>query len=77
MRRLGLAAFHGPMVAVDLARGLTAAETDSLLGALAGDLPAALPVPPKFACRSAIPAGPMTTAWLGSGWSVRMPYEIV
>lgn len=44
VRRLGIAAFHGPMVAVDLARGLDVGETDSLLGALAGDLPAALPV---------------------------------
>lgn len=43
-RRLGLAAFHGPMVAVDLARGLLVDETDSLLGALAGELPAAVPV---------------------------------
>ena len=44
VRRLGVAAFHGPMVAVDLARGLSVEETDSLLGALAGDLPAAVPV---------------------------------
>ena len=44
VRRLGVAAFHGPMVAVDLARGLAGEETDSLLGALAGDLPAAIPV---------------------------------
>ena len=44
VRRLGVAAFHGPMVAVDLARGLSLAEADSLLGALAGDLPASLPV---------------------------------
>jgi muramoyltetrapeptide carboxypeptidase len=42
--RLGLAAFHGPMVAADLARGLSPAEEASLLGALAGELPAALPV---------------------------------
>ena len=44
VRRLGVAAFHGPMVAVDLARGLSGAETDSLLGALAGELPASVPV---------------------------------
>ncbi len=39
VERLGLVAFHGPMVAADLARGLSAEERDSLLGALAGDLP--------------------------------------
>lgn len=44
--RLGLVAFHGPMVAVDLAREVEAAERDSLLGALAGDLPAAVGVEP-------------------------------
>ena len=44
VRRLGMATFHGPMVAVDLARGLKREEADSLLGALAGDLPASLPV---------------------------------
>ena len=44
VRRLGVAAFHGPMVAVDLARGLSVAEADSLLGALAGELPATVPV---------------------------------
>jgi len=37
--RLGLAAFHGPMAAVDLARGLDDAERESLLGALAGRYP--------------------------------------
>lgn len=35
--RLGQVALHGPMVAVDFARGLTTAETDSLLAALAGE----------------------------------------
>lgn len=38
--RLGLVAFHGPMVAADLARGLDAQERTSLLAALAGELPA-------------------------------------
>jgi muramoyltetrapeptide carboxypeptidase len=42
--RLGLVAFHGPMVAVDLARGLAGPERDSLVGALAGELPAPIPV---------------------------------
>jgi len=39
VERLGLVAFHGPMVAADLARGLGAEEADSLLAALAGDWP--------------------------------------
>jgi muramoyltetrapeptide carboxypeptidase len=42
-RRLGLVAFHGPMVAADLARGLTPAEEASLLGALAGRYPVESP----------------------------------
>jgi muramoyltetrapeptide carboxypeptidase len=43
VRRLGLVAFHGPMVAADAACGLTPAEEESLLGALAGRYPSALP----------------------------------
>jgi muramoyltetrapeptide carboxypeptidase len=42
-RRLGMVAFHGPMVAADLARGLTADEQASLLGALAGRYPVESP----------------------------------
>lgn len=42
-RRSGLVAFHGPMVAADLARGLTPDEEESLLGALAGRYPAEQP----------------------------------
>ena len=41
--RLRLVAFHGPLVAGELAGGLDAAEEGSLLGALAGRYPAALP----------------------------------
>jgi len=40
VQRIGLVAFHGPMVAADLARGLMAEERDSLLTTLAGELPA-------------------------------------
>ncbi len=43
LRRLGLAAFHGPMAAADLARGLSPEEERSLLSALAGELPLAYP----------------------------------
>lgn len=44
VRRLGVVAFHGPMVAADLARGLSAAERRSFLDALAGRFPQELPV---------------------------------
>ena len=44
VRRTGVVAFHGPMVAADLARGLDAGEEASLLAALAGELPRELPV---------------------------------
>lgn len=40
VRRCGFAAFHGPMVAADLARGLGEAERESFRGALAGRYPA-------------------------------------
>jgi muramoyltetrapeptide carboxypeptidase len=43
VRRLGLVSFHGPLVAAELARGLAAAEEESLLGALAGRYPVAQP----------------------------------
>lgn len=35
--RLGVVAFHGPMVAADLARGLSVPEQDSLVAALTGE----------------------------------------
>jgi muramoyltetrapeptide carboxypeptidase len=44
VRRLGLVAFHGPMVAADLARGLDPVEERSLLSALAGRYPCDLPL---------------------------------
>ena len=43
VRRLGVVAFHGPMVAADLARGLSPEEEASLLAALAGRYPAEQP----------------------------------
>lgn len=43
VERLGLAAFHGPLIAGDFARGLSAEEEDSLLGALAGRYPVEQP----------------------------------
>lgn len=45
VQRAGLATFHGPMVAADLARGLRAEERVSLLSALAGEWPHVLSAP--------------------------------
>jgi muramoyltetrapeptide carboxypeptidase len=42
VQRLGLVAFHGPMVAADLARGLDRNEREFLLAALRGEYPATL-----------------------------------
>jgi muramoyltetrapeptide carboxypeptidase len=42
--RLGLVAFHGPMVAAEMALGLLAEEESALLDALAGRYPAAHPL---------------------------------
>ena len=42
--RLGIAAFHGPMVAADFARGLTDEELASFEAALGGALPLELPI---------------------------------
>lgn len=44
--RLGLVAFHGPMVAVDLARRFEPGERESLLAALAGELPTRVDIEP-------------------------------
>lgn len=43
VRRLGLVAFHGPLVAAELAFGLQPDEESSLLDALAGRYPLSLP----------------------------------
>lgn len=43
VRRLGLVAFHGPLVAGELARGLSPVEEASFLDALAGRYPAEQP----------------------------------
>lgn len=63
VQRLGLVAFHGPMVAADLARGLSAEDEASLLGALAGRYPVAQPlaVPLRLPGDGwqAAPAGPL------------------
>ena len=74
VRRLALAAFHGPMVAADLARGLTAEEEESLLAALAGRYPAVQPFsrwlrePPSGGVRGPLLGGCLSllTATLGT-----------
>ena len=45
VERLGLVAFHGPMVAADMARGLGAEERESLVACLEGRFPQALALP--------------------------------
>jgi muramoyltetrapeptide carboxypeptidase len=44
VERLGWVAFHGPMVAVEMARGLSEPESASLLSALAGEPQRELPI---------------------------------
>ncbi|MEM1179627.1 MAG: LD-carboxypeptidase [Acidobacteriota bacterium] len=44
VEKLGVAAFHGPMVAADFARGLSERERESFLDALAGRFPLRYPV---------------------------------
>lgn len=44
VRRLGLVAFHGPMVAADLARGLSDEESSNLCETLAGDIRTSVPL---------------------------------
>lgn len=75
VERLGLVAFHGPLVAAELARGLDAGERDSLLAALAGELPATIGCagrlgPPPSAEAGRLVGGclSMLTATLGTGW---------
>ena len=44
VERLGLVSFHGPMVAADMAGGLSRIEADSLQACLAGRFPQVLPL---------------------------------
>lgn len=46
VRRTGVATFHGPMLARELAHGLSDEESASLLGALSGRFPAVVPIEP-------------------------------
>ncbi len=74
VRRCGVATFHGPMVCVELARGLSRAERESLLGMLAGELPVTVPVRgagPAGDCRGRLVGGCLSllTATLGTPWA--------
>lgn len=50
VERLGVAAFHGPMVAADFARGLSREEREGFERALAGDFPLELRVSSDDTC---------------------------
>lgn len=74
-RKLGFASFHGPMVAADLARGLTPEEERSFLGALAGDF--SIPVPGRTLRGGPPVTGPLMggclsllTGTLGTPWAL-------
>jgi len=72
VERLGLVAFHGPMVAADFARGLGDDERQSFLGALAGETPLIYPaegaVGPSEPARGALLGGCLSllTSTLGT-----------
>jgi muramoyltetrapeptide carboxypeptidase len=80
--RLGLVAFHGPMVAADLARGLDEREEASFLGALAGRWGGLVPVSGWL--REGVAEGPvlggcltLLTATLGTAWAPRLDGAIL
>ncbi|HEX4960861.1 MAG TPA: LD-carboxypeptidase [Thermoanaerobaculia bacterium] len=85
VRRLGLVAFHGPMVAADLARGMSPEDEASFLGALAGTYPAELPF--KAAIRGGDSRGvrgtllggclSLLTATLGTPWATDLEGAVV
>jgi len=82
VRRLGLVAFHGPMVAADLARGMSPEDEASFLAALAGRWPAELAL--KGALRPGVARGPLLggclsllTATLGTPWAPDLAGAVV
>jgi muramoyltetrapeptide carboxypeptidase len=81
VRRLGLVAFHGPMVAADLARGMSPEDEASFLDALAGRDPAPLPftvIRPGNA-RGVLLGGCLSllTATLGTPWAPDLAGAVV
>jgi muramoyltetrapeptide carboxypeptidase len=84
VRRLGLIAFHGPMVATDLARGLDAGERASLLAALGGDPVASVPLLGIAGAISGSVHGPLRggclsllTATLGTTWAADLAGSVL
>lgn len=84
VRRTGTVAFHGPMVATDLARGLDVDERESLLTALAGELPAELPVEGWLGGDGRAVEGPilggcltLLSSTLGTPWRPRLGRAIL
>lgn len=83
VRRLGLVAFHGPMVAADLARGLTEREERSFLEALAGHFGGSR-LPVSGWLRPGPAEGPLLggclsllTAVLGTPWEVPLAGSVL
>ncbi len=81
--RLGWVAFHGPMVAADLARGLSEREERSLLGALAGEVAPEL-LPAATWLRRGEAQGPLLggclsllVSLLGTPWAPRLEGSIL
>ncbi len=82
VHRLGIAAFHGPMVAADLARGLSGEEESSLLAALAGEFPQSMPLTGwvrRGAGRGPLAGGclSMLVATLGTPFAPRLAGKIL
>jgi muramoyltetrapeptide carboxypeptidase len=83
-RRSGTVVLHGPMVAADLARGLTAEERVSLVSALAGEWPHVLAAPVGAGEGGAAVEGPLAggclslvAATLGTPWRVELDGAIL
>jgi muramoyltetrapeptide carboxypeptidase len=75
VERLGWVAFHGPMVAADLARGLAPRERESFLGGLAGQYPAHLPLASASAPATGVLRGgclSLLVAALGTPYAQRL-----
>lgn len=79
VRRLRTVAYHGPMVAADLARGLRPVERESLLAALAGEPEASVPLAGVVRAPRGTTSAPllggclsMLVSVLGTPWAPRL-----
>ena len=80
VQRLGQTALHGPMVAVDLARGLEDVERDSLIRALAGEPSPAIPIAGAGESVEGVLLGgclSLMNAVVGTDFQLRFPETIV